>query len=348
MPKIKTGVRGTGRVKHSLERIELIDQLLVKYKHIPSRKDFLAKVNNKLPFDNKISIYTLDNDIEYLRAEIALKFGDVRLEYSKESGFHYSQAGFSLFKNTVTDEDQHLLMLANSLFNVFKGTPLKEKFSLVVNKVLAESLTGDSFVGIQELNHIQVEPAASSKSIQWIPVLLEAIYEKNSLEMKYKGFNKPEKKKIICPYVLKQYRNRWYMVAYDYDCERAEKTNVFSLDAIEHLEISNKKYFIDPTFNAADYFRYCIGVWHWHKNKPIKVRLEFNGYIEMVQATPLHHSQKIKTSTDGKKLTVKMEVYNSPELEMMIKGFGNAVKVISPKALTKSIAVSAHKVVLLY
>ena len=68
----------------------------------------------------------------------------------------------------------------------------------------------------------------------------------------------------------------------------------------------------------------------------------------MVQTNPLHHSQKTTLSKDGKKLGVTIVVYNSPELEMLILGFSSSVKVLSPKALVKSIADSAQKVMSLY
>ena len=78
------------------------------------------------------------------------------------------------------------------------------------------------------------------------------------------------------------------------------------------------------------------------------MKLEFSSHIEMIQLSPLHHSQKALISKDGKKLKVEIAVYNTPELEMLIQSFGSAVKVKSPDTLAKTIAESAKRVVGLY
>ena len=192
---------------------------------------------------------------------------------------------------------------------------------------------------------LQLDNMKSSSGSKWVSVLLEAIYEKSTLKMKYKGFRKASKTKNICPYVLKQYQKRWYMVAYDYDCSRTEKTNVFALDCIEELELSHKDYFVDSKFSAEDYFKYSIGVWHWHEYKPVTVELAFTGYIDVILANPIHSSQKAILSEDSKTLSVTIEVYQSPELETLIRSYGSAVRVISPADLRDKIMEDARKVV---
>ena len=342
---VKTAV--SSKVRHSLERIELIDQILSSGKKIPDRESFLRLVNISLSAHGvPITLFTLDKDIKYLK-ELLIRY-EVTLKYSQADGFHYSEPGYSYFKNSVNDNDKNLLMLANSLFNVFNGTPLKEKFSVVVNKVLAESLTGGPVIGLSEMNHLQLDSSKNNKSNQWIPTLLSSIHDQQAYEIQYKGFGKEEKKKIICPYVLKQFRNRWYVVAYDYTCERPFKTNLFALDGIQKMEISNKKYYTDPSFSPEDYFRYSLGVWHWHDHEPIVAVLEFSAQIELVLLNPLHHSQKATLSDNGKMLSVSIEVYNSPELLMIIQSYGSSVKVISPPELIDAVIGSAKKVIKLY
>lgn len=354
MPIVKTNIRTKGRVAHSNERIQLIDQILSKGStYIDTREKFLNLVNRQLPVGTgKVTVNTLDKDLKYLRSLLGdLMYNEgseVTLDFSKDRGYHYSEKGFSYFKNSVNDSDKNLLMLASNLFNIFKGTALQAAFSEVVNKVLSESLTGGPDYDLSKNSFVQMESGYSNNATKWIPELLKAIYEKNTLKIKYKGFNKREKEKNICPHVLKQYRGRWYLVAYDHNCERNNKTSVFALDGIKQLEISGMKYLVASDFSAEDYFRYSIGIWHWHDQDPIKVVLEFSNYIEMVQINPLHHSQKAHLSKDGKKLTVEIEVYHSPELEMIIQGFGIAVKVISPSSLAEKIKESAKSVTTLY
>ncbi len=344
MPKNKNIIRP--RIKHSLERIELIDGLLQKYKHIQTREDFLNRINRNLPHEQQITPSSLDKDLNYLRQLI--RKDNVKLLFSRDTGYEYSELGYSYFKNSISDEDKKLLELAHNLFKIFSGTSLQQKFGEIVKKVLSESLTADAAYGLEESYFIQVEAGRSERGTLWIEVLLEAILKKETLEMHYKGFGKPLRKKIVSPYLLRNYRNRWYLVAYEHHCERKEKTNLFSVDRIQHLDVCGKKFYTDPNFSAADYFKYSIGIWQVHDKEPVLVRLEFTKFIESVQSNPIHPSQKSMISEDGKRLTVEIEVYPSPELDMLIQGYGSSVKVLAPGELANRIADKAKEVLSLY
>ena len=116
---VKTSV--SSKVRHSLERIELIDQILSSGKKKLDRESLLSHVNNRLfAHGVPITLFTLDKDIKYLK--ILISDNEVTLKFSKADGYHYSEPGYSYFKNSVNDNDKNLLMLANSLFNVFNET----------------------------------------------------------------------------------------------------------------------------------------------------------------------------------------------------------------------------------
>jgi len=346
MPAVKKNLRNIAR--HSNERLELLDQLLFKYKHIPDREYFLKLINSKLPHDGQVSLSTLDKDIKNLRDMLAIKHPDISLEFNKESGFYYSEKGFSFYRNSINDEDKTLLELAKNLFIVFKGTPLQGKFSEIVGKVMADSLTGSELKQFTETTKVQLVTPMTEKGIEWIEPLLEAIFSQTALEMNYKAKGKGSKKKIISPYLLKQHSSRWYVVAYDLNCDRKEKTSIFSLDSIQSLEISNKPYFKDPDFNTNDFFKYSLGIWQLHDQDPREVVLEFNKLIDFVKDNPIHHSQKTSYDKEKNLLTVSFTVYLSPELEMLIQSFGTAVKVISPQELADKIMKIAGEVFQLY
>ena len=349
MPNIKTGISDYNfKTRNTSERLILLDQLISKRLGGKSREGLLLSLNKRLK--EKISIHTLDKDLLELKQLIAINTNDeVQILRTNISGYYYSQKGYSYFRNSVTDEDRNLLMLAYSVFNVFNGSSLPTKFGELVNKVLADSLTKEKDENLKLNEFIQFE-SKFQYSNKWIFVILENIQEKKSLKIFYqKSGEEVEKEKIVCPYFLKQYRNKWYMIAYDCNSTRPHKVNVFALESIMDIEPSGKQYFLDPTFNPEHYFQYALGIWHWHNTDPIKVLLEFNNtiYFNTIIANPLHHSQKI-ISEGYKSLIIELEVYNSPELEMLIKSYGNEVKVLAPTELIKEIKESAEKVVNIY
>jgi predicted DNA-binding transcriptional regulator YafY len=346
MPVIKSRVGN--KVKHSQERIELLDRIIFSsFGKIKSRQELLHRVNDNLFPLTEISIETLDKDLRYLK-ELVFDDEGITINFSKDNGYVYSEKNYRYFKNGVDDKDKHLLSLAGSLFNVFKGTPLQKKFSHLVDKLMAESLTSDTVGGLQDKDYVYFENTLTTEGIVWISSILECIYERKSILMHYKGFGKSLKIKDVCPYLLKQYEGRWYLIAYDYNCKRDDKISVFSLDCIQLMTLSVKPYFFDNHFDPKKYFKYSIGIWHIHNAEPIKVELEFTGFIEMIQTNPLHPSQVAELYDNGNKLRVKIEVYDTPELSKLILGFGAFVKVCQPLSLAQKVKQDAAKILDLY
>jgi predicted DNA-binding transcriptional regulator YafY len=325
--------RGMPVVKNTKERLEIMDHLLYKFKSISSRKEFLKRVNGRLPFDQQISVFTLDNDLEYLREEI--EADGVKLMHNKTRGFFYSDPEYSKYKQTLNDDDKVLLILAENLFQNFKETSLKAKFKELVDKVVARGGASKFWEDISSLNFIQLEGGYSSPGTKHLPDLIQYIYEQKSIRVKYG----PEGGiKHLSPYVLKQNRGRWYLVAYDHSKTGAESIKIYSLDRMMELNDSPKPYYKDPRFSAEDYFKYSLGIWHKYDEKPIKVELEFTNprLMETIREVHLHGTQRLVSKT-AKKLRIEIEVYETVELETMILGYGKEVKIMSPKHLKERI-----------
>jgi len=345
----KKSVRETPRRYN--ERLEIIDDILFKFNHI-SRENLLRKLNGHL--QSPITNDSLSNDIKDLKIEIEkinIKKGtNYELIHKRHVGYYYSDEKFKIFNNTVTGDEKNLLLLASSLFNIFQGTELHEQFENIVSRLIEESITSDKFTNKHNKEFLQIENPIKPSSRKWIPQLLRAISEEWCMEMMYQNNDGVLKKKHICPYVIKQYNNKWYMVAYDHTSSHERKTNVFSLDNIKSIEHSNKSYFKDANFNAEDYFKYSIGIWHEHEEKPLKVVLEFNDkrQFRSIENNPLHISQQISLNKKEDKLIVTLEVFDSPELYSMIYRFGPSVKVLEPKLVVDKVVGNAGKIIDLY
>jgi len=333
------------------ERLEIIDDLLYRNEYL-SRENLLRKLNNHLK--DQIGNDTLSNDIRDLKKEIdkinLKKRTNFKLINNRTTGYYYSEKGFRVFRDTVNKDEQNLLMLAGSLFNIFQGTELHEQFESIVNRLIDESITADKFVNKKNKDFIQIEQPIKASSRKWIPQLLRAISEEWCMEVLYQNNNGEVKKKHLCPYVIKQHNNKWYMVAYDHTSSHERKTNVFSLDNIQSIDHSNKTYFKDPNFSTEDYFKYSIGIWHEHEKKPITVILEFNNPYQFssIEKNPLHLSQEVEYNKNKKKMKVTFNIFESPELYMLIYRFGDSVKVMKPKEVAEKVKGMAEKVLNIY
>jgi predicted DNA-binding transcriptional regulator YafY len=123
----------------------------------------------------------------------------------------------------------------------------------------------------------------------------------------------------------------------------------YSLDRVLSLKRSNEPYLLNEGFNSLNYFRYSIGIFQNHSEKPIKIKLAFTGkIINQIINYPLSPYQTHKLSKDGKKLTVNLELFYSDEITSEILRYGANVKVIAPKTLANTIKKMAFQVSKLY
>ena len=174
MPQVKTRLfESNAKTRHSLARLEILDQLISKHKGVKTRPGLLKLVNSKLA--ENISVWTLDNDIEDLRGLIAMSTDKVELKNSHGGGYYYTKDNYSYFRNSVNDEDRNLLMLAYSVFNIFSGSSLPTKFGNLVNKVLADSLTRERMENFELNKFIQFE-SRFQYSNKWIITILDCSF----------------------------------------------------------------------------------------------------------------------------------------------------------------------------
>jgi hypothetical protein len=185
-------------------------------------------------------------------------------------------------------------------------------------------------------NYIQFENNHLVKGIEHVTPLYQCIINKKVLEVAYKSFKAAQSQQIICyPYLLKEYRNRWFLIA------RSKKKRpllTMALDRIIQWQEQPKEKFIGykgPDFDA--YFNNLIGVTKNETDQAQKVVLFVNKFnAPYVLTKPIHPSQ-IVLKEDAHGIMIRIEVVVNFELEREILGFGECMKVVAPKNLANRI-----------
>lgn len=342
----------TGSTGAAEERLVIIDEKIscASITRPITKEALLGSVNRTIK--KRIEEDQFNKDIRTLRDKLK-KFSDenqveVTLINKRNTGYYYSLPNFKLFEKHIGESDKNLLLYANSLFQIFKGTSLQKSFQDIVGRLLDDSLTLESTEIPEHL--LQLSHDNSERSKKWLYQLLSAIVDKGTLKVTYKNAKGIISEKYLCPYVIKQYNHKWYLIAYDLTTTRAEKVNVYAIDSMLNIESSGKKYIADTSFNAENYFKYSLGIWHIHEQNPVCVTLEFlnRDFFEFLINHPIHHSQTYILNETENKLVINIEVYDSPELYTMIYSYGAHVKVISPQSVVDKVKDNLHKALDLY
>jgi predicted DNA-binding transcriptional regulator YafY len=325
--------------KNAFLRYRIIDRCLTNtLTPYLSKKEIIEKIKDVL--GESISPSQFDKDIAAMRHE----FNAPIAFHNVQKGYYYSDTGFSLNKFPLTPEEITALDFSTAVLQTLKHSDLFEQFEGAIDKVISGYRVG-RILGKSDGEIIQVEAPLEDAGAKWIEVLYKAIIEKQTLRINYQPFGKEVKQHIYSPYLLKEYRNRWYIAGYS---ARAKNAIVLALDRIQYVESAAEAYFNDPGFNGKEYFKYSFGVTHRYTENPGKVTLSFTPkQAKYILSQPLHHSQKLILDSP-EEVQVEIEVYITQDLMMAILSYGDGVKVLQPQSLIDNIKETIDRMKALY
>jgi predicted DNA-binding transcriptional regulator YafY len=170
--------------------------------------------------------------------------------------------------------------------------------------------------------------------------LLHAIKNRFKVKFSYQKFWEGEiGERNTEPYALKEFKNRWYILAKDSD---DSKVKTFALDRMSDLEITSDKFALLPAYNAEDIYRYCFGIISPNDKDPQDIVLSFDPIQgKYIKTLPLHETQQVLIDNEDE-LQIKLHLHATHDLIMELLSFGANMKVLKPKSLANEIK-AAHK-----
>jgi predicted DNA-binding transcriptional regulator YafY len=165
--------------------------------------------------------------------------------------------------------------------------------------------------------------------------LLHAIKNKVQISFSYQKYWEDEiTHRIAEPYALKEFKNRWYVLANDL---KDRKVKSFALDRLTELEITRKKFQLSNDFDVNEHFKYCFGIISPNEHAPQDVILSFDPFQgKFIKSLPLHESQMVLEDNEDE-LRIKLKLFVTHDFIMELLSFGDHVTVIQPAALIEEI-----------
>jgi len=255
--------------------------------------DFLAFESELHSYNFNISKRTFHRDLD-----------DIRVIYNIDIQYDTSQKVYFIDYEEKGDANQRLIEAFDTL----------NAFSFLDNY--------SKYISFEKRN---------SQGTENLHGLLHTI--KNSLNIKfiYKKYWENEQSLRKCePLALKEFKNRWYLIAKDI---KDDIIKSFALDRIHNIEITNKHFTPPRNFDVNEYYKYTFGIIGSHGKKPEEIILSFNLIQgKYIKSLPLHETQKIITDTE-EKLDISLKLVITYDFIMEILSFGENVKVIKPANL---------------
>jgi predicted DNA-binding transcriptional regulator YafY len=281
-----------------------------------------------------VSTSTIEKDIRAMR-EQAPKGYSAPIVYSKiEAGYVYGEVGFSIAELNLNEEEWSALQFASQLLYQYKEVPIFSNFKNAIERIntrFALDINGNDKV-IEEL--IQFEKAVHTNGMDLIELIYSAIKNKQVIKFEYRNiYKKTTSASNLIPYLIKEHRNRWYVIGWS---QEKEKYITYALDRIDKLELIHNIYKHRSDFNATSFFQHSTGIME-SNTKPEEVLLTILKPIsDLALLEPLHATQKlIIDKTDRVQISLKVLV--KEDFMFKILGMGSYCFVDKPASLRKSI-----------
>jgi predicted DNA-binding transcriptional regulator YafY len=323
--------------KYALLRYRIIDRCLKNTgKPYPSREDLRSACEEALygSGGDAISLSTIDKDIWAMKNEGELGYY-APISFSRtHGGYFYEDPEYSISELSLGDEDLQALRFAVATLDQFKSVPIFSQYESAIEKLISRvniSPRPDE-KGLD--NFIQFEKSSVAKGTEWLGELLECIKTRTAVGIAYRKFqDNVLKQYLIHPYLLKEYDNRWYVIAWN---EERKVTVTFGLERIEELKKQKTKFDIQKNFNPDLFFKYSIGITE-NTSSPEVVRVSFDAYAgRYLISQPLHPSQKI-VEESPERVVLEWKILITEEVYSFILSHGNRAQVLSPMGLKSEI-----------
>jgi predicted DNA-binding transcriptional regulator YafY len=318
--------------KHAFGRYRLINRELRK-KPFVKTKDLQKAINDELCIN--ITVRQIQLDIEAMSSDPLLGY-EAPIEYDKyNKAYKYTDRNYSINSFNLKDEEIIALKFHAASLNQYKEHGLFKDFSSVLQKVV-EAVEVNSKINTNLHNQliVQTDNYTPGKGGEYLSIIAEAIDRKVKIAFKYKKFDdKKSKEWRVHPYLLKEYKNRWYLIC---KSEISSQILTFALDRVSNVEKIDEICQIDKSFDPVKLFKYSFGITTLN-DPPEVINLLFSPkQAKYVKSLPIHKSQKeIKETKKG--LHVRIEVIPSYEFYEYILGQGANVKVLSPDKIKQKV-----------
>jgi predicted DNA-binding transcriptional regulator YafY len=286
--------------KDSINRYNLIINKVRKYpctfKEVIS---FLEEQSDMQGIDLTISKRTFQRDLE-----------DIRTIFNIDIQFDYSRKVYYIVEEGVPEYNDRIL----EAFDTFNALNITDRISNFINFENRRPKGTENLYG-----------------------LVHAIKNKFKISYTYyKFWNETPTERIVEPFALKEFKNRWYLIAKD---DKDERIKIFALDRLSDLNISSRHFKNDDTYNVENHFKYCFGIITPDDltDEPEEIILSFKPFQgKYIKSLPLHSTQKVLIDND-KELRISLTLHITFDFVMELISLAENLTVIQPESLKREI-----------
>lgn len=330
------------QTKHAVIRYRTIDRCLRNTRKRFFMDDLVEACNEVLSdYGTSVSKRQIHEDLIFMESEAGYSANIDRLREGHRVYFRYCDPTFTIENLPMTQQEMNLMKDTLEMLGRFDGLPQFSWINEIKVRFEDEFQLKDNISGAVSFAH---NPYL--QGLQLFPNLFDAIVQKNVLSIMYHRFGHESKQRIIHPYQLRQYNNRWFLIGLEERLLPRIPLAVVPLDRIDSYKVDENIIYQEyQGVDLDDHFSEIVGVSLSPEGHKETVVLKASyPTAEYIASKPMHHSQKI---IERNKEGITFELYLIPnfELETIILSYADGCEIIAPLSLRQKIRDRAQKII---
>lgn len=320
------------------KRLELIDECLRKFDKPMNVQEIANYCNKMLNRNFKERMYRYDIE------KIEEKY-DVQIHVDVIGGrkcYTYQDENFSIKGDTaVSGVDLLNFRKIKETLGDFLGLGLDTSLTTMTDEIDKFLGYGDNSQPVISFEKVILESHGKLEPSKMLQPLLKAIIQHQTYDIQYEVPGRGKREWTIFPQFLKQYNQRWYLIAAKHRDEVEGKVYNLALDRILRMEPNQHIPYKESGIDFGDYFEDVVGITKPDGAEPIEVKLRVDrGEYPYIESKPIHPSQDelLESDEDKDYVYVSLYVYDNYELRSKLLSYGSKVTVLEPKSLRDKMA----------
>ena len=161
--------------------------------------------------------------------------------------------------------------------------------------------------------------------LEFLSAIVTTIKTNHRLRIGYKKFGTEGYVKTVCPYALKLFHQRWYMLGKNDE----DQMRVYALDRMNEATPLDETFEMPEDFSAQAYFSDYFGVLTDDTRMEHVVVRAYGRTRDYLRTLPLHHSQHMVAQTDDY-TDFAFEIRPTADFLGELMTYGSGVEIIEP------------------
>ena len=289
-----------------------------------------------------VSYRTIQKDLQDLKDDPGIFGRDLNIKFDSKSKKWYSEGIpkeiFSLLE--LEEEEVNALLFYAKTVNQYREYPLFKEMSEAIRKVIDSTNISENLKQLFEVNSLlETEKHEPLRGVELIPDILQSIYHRKKILIKYQKFDRDEvKTHEVKPILLKEDKQMWYLI-----CKNVKYDSFMTLALDRIVSITEMEEIFEPiAFNSEEHFRYSFGI-TVSEEDPIDVIISFTPMQgNYLRTLPIHNTQQILIDNEFE-FRIQIKVIPSYEFYSKIRSYGQFAKIVSPESICLEIQSSLRE-----